>query len=247
MPNAEESKLIAAEPVSRVPLQQGWDRRPRYETQENGLFVGRDELVERLTGDFTARSSGTILISGVRGVGKTALVERALLKARNRLQNRYWQYLLRDLSSASPWTVDRFLLRAIDLKYPFDWESLPAAEFAAEAGKRAEDLAKPRSYWSDRLNLLTRRFRRLHEASRSQLLVLKFNASDISGALADPQPAPDPQKPLGKPRVSPEKLMRALIRKLYSTCHPSQPTSEARVLEWSLRDRQSREKFFSDC
>src|SRR5260370_20551949 len=62
----EEPKPAPADPVTRLPLQQGWDRRTRYETQENGLFVGREELVERLTADFSARSTATILISGGR-------------------------------------------------------------------------------------------------------------------------------------------------------------------------------------
>ncbi len=91
----------------------------------------------------------------------------------------------------------------------------------------------------------SRVIRRLHEVSGAQLLVLKFDASDISGALADPLPAQDSQKPAGKPQVNPEKLMRALIRKLYSTCHPSQPTAEARVLEWSLHGREEGRRFSS--
>ena len=101
-----------------------------------------------------------------------------------------------------------------------------------------EDLAKRTIGRFDRLNPIIRRIKLLGQAAGSQLLVLKFNASDISGALADPQPA------LGKPQVNPEKLMRALIRKLYSTCHPSQPTSEARVLQWSLHDKEQRRNFF---
>ena len=71
-PPPQKSPAVKSGSVMRVPLQQGWDKRPRYESREGGMFVGREELLKRLAGDFTSRRSGTILISGVRGVGKTA-------------------------------------------------------------------------------------------------------------------------------------------------------------------------------
>ncbi len=45
-------------------------------------FVGRDAEVSRLSSILSSRKSGTILVSGHRGVGKTALVEEAISKAR---------------------------------------------------------------------------------------------------------------------------------------------------------------------
>ncbi len=108
-PAGGAARTSQSDPVNRVPLQNGWDRRPRYETLEDGLFVGRRQLLKRLTDDFTARNSGTILISGVRGVGKTALVERALIQARDHLQAIYWEKLQDQLLRARSWNPDSWL------------------------------------------------------------------------------------------------------------------------------------------
>ena len=229
---------------TRVPLRQNWDRRTRFETLESGLFVGREELLERLTGDFTARSSGTVLISGVRGVGKTALVDRALLRARVKLQDRYWRLLVSELLAGRFWTLDFWVRRTLSraMRTASYTGVADLADYSGAA--RAAAATATRQTWFQRLKPIDRLIRRLYEASGSQLLVLKFDASDISGALAEPEPLPDPKQPAGKPQVNPEKLMRALIRKLYSTCHPSQRTVEARVLGWSLDGTRQRREFF---
>src|SRR5882672_590066 len=101
-PLVEDQKLRDA-PFNRVLFRQDWDARPRFEKEQEGLFVGRRELLDRLVSDFISKRSGTILISGVRGVGKTALVERALLEARNKLQNRYWKRAKAELDNARFW------------------------------------------------------------------------------------------------------------------------------------------------
>ena len=80
----------------------------------------------------------------------------------------------------------------------------------------------------------------MYEASRWQLLVLKFSASDISGAL----PNPDQPVVVGKPHIDPEKLLRSIIRMLYVTFNPSRAEDEAKVLQWSLRDKTNRQLFF---
>ena len=256
-PAREEARTVSSDAANRVPLRDDWDRRPRFETLETGMFVGRTELLERLTGDLTARRSGTVLISGVRGVGKTALVERSLLAAREVLQNRYWERLLRELGRAAFWSFEWYLRRAI-LRAAMTPRSAtqrlilgsPVNAFTGFAAgpenpaviRAMEELTRRPMGRFDWLDPMAHQIRRLSRAGGAQLLVLKFDASDISGAMADPQPAPDAEAPAGKPHVNPEKLMRALIRKLYSTCHPSQATAEASVLKWSL-PRQDR-RFF---
>jgi len=76
--------------VERMVFQPTWNARPRFETGEVGQFVGRNELLGRVSSHFISKRGGTILISGVRGVGKTALVDRALVEARLKLASQYW-------------------------------------------------------------------------------------------------------------------------------------------------------------
>src|SRR5207245_7163849 len=75
----------------RMQCRKECNARPSCESEEEGLFVGREDFLNRLTSHFISKGGGTILISGVRGVGKTALVDRALVDARQKLQSRYWK------------------------------------------------------------------------------------------------------------------------------------------------------------
>lgn len=241
----DELKGLETPLRDRVLFSHSWDARPRYEREEEGLFVGRGELLERLTSDFISKRSGTILISGVRGVGKTALVERALVEARNKLQNRYWKKALKFLDNPTIWRPIDARVRGVLIKIASERLPPPIDYLALKSAADAYAARPARWFWK-RLNPIDWRIRRMRDASRSQLFVLKFNASDIGGALAEP----GENATSGKPQVNPEKLLRALIRKLYMTCHSSRPKeeagrpTEAGILQWSLRDKKQRQQFF---
>lgn len=214
-----------------------WNVRPRYETEEDGQFVGRNEFLERLNSHFLSRSGGTILISGVRGVGKTALVERALVSSRRKMQNRYWKDTWKYLERARPWHVIDLKVRRTLLGIE-GHTSTETADYLT-LKRAAERYANSAPRWLQKFDPVDRRIRRMHEASRWQLFVLKFSASDISGALPEPG-----QVVTGKPRINPEKLLRSIIRKFYVTFDPSRSEPEAHVLQWSLRDKKKRQLFF---
>ncbi len=214
-----------------------WNVRPRYETEENGLFVGRNEFLERLNSHFISRSGGTILISGVRGVGKTALVDRALVSSRRKMQNRYWKDTWKYLERARPWHLIDLKARRTMLE--LEGHTSPENADYLTLKRAAERYANSAPRWWQKFDPVDRRIRRMHEASRWQLFVLKFSASDISGALPEPE-----QVVTGKPRINPEKLLRSIIRKLFVTFDPSRSEPEARVLKWSLRDKAKRQLFF---
>jgi hypothetical protein len=234
--------------VEKMVFRAEWNTRPRFETSEVGLFVGREELLSRLSSHFSAKNGGTILISGVRGVGKTALVDRALVDARTGLSDCYWEdaaeYLLD--RATNPWhPIDLLTLRTL-LKIGESVEPNPSERLDKEGktpgklkrGAREYAERPARRFWT-RLNPVGQRIRAMHDASRWQLFVLKFNASDISGALAEPG-----QEHSGKPRIDPEKLLRSLIRKLYLACHPSSSTEQAGVLRRRLSNKKDRQAFF---
>ena len=107
----EKPKSAAATPPSaeiranQMCFKRDWNVRPRFETEEEGLFVGRTDFLDRLNSHFISRSGGTILISGVRGVGKTSLVDRALVSSRQKLQNRYWKATWKYFEEARPWHI----------------------------------------------------------------------------------------------------------------------------------------------
>lgn len=241
-PEVEDQKLREAS-FNRVLFRQDWDARPRFEKETEGLFVGRRELIDRLTSDFISKRSGTILISGVRGVGKTALVERALLEARNKLQNRYWKRAKIGLDTARFWQPVDVQIRQVLFELAADSASgLNALSDYLSLKEAAKQYAQRRSRFFSRWFALTDlQIRRMHEASRAQLFVLKFNASDIGGALTD---ATESNGNSGKPHINPDKLLKALIRKLYMTCHSSKPTPESQILRWSLTDKKERDDFF---
>ena len=90
--------------TKQMRFREDWNARPRFETGNGGSFVGRDEYLKRLDSHFRSRNGGTILISGVRGVGKTALVDRALVMSRDELEKSYWENTVAYLFKTS--TID---------------------------------------------------------------------------------------------------------------------------------------------
>lgn len=60
----------------KIKLKTDWDSPPKIDN--GGHFVGREEELSILVNELIRKNSGSILISGERGVGKTALVYKAL-------------------------------------------------------------------------------------------------------------------------------------------------------------------------
>lgn len=60
----------------KIKLKTDWDSPPKID--DGGHFVGRAEELSILVNELIRKNSGLILISGERGVGKTALVYKAL-------------------------------------------------------------------------------------------------------------------------------------------------------------------------
>jgi len=74
----------------RIVLKKDWDiniNPPTDNRQVQGFFVGRKKELKLLTNEILRRTSGAILISGYRGVGKTSLVYKALWEAKNEDKN----------------------------------------------------------------------------------------------------------------------------------------------------------------
>jgi len=67
-------------------LKKDWDYFPHYE-KEQGHFVGRQEEKRKVLNWFVRRNTGCFLVSGERGVGKTALVYEALREASKKNKN----------------------------------------------------------------------------------------------------------------------------------------------------------------
>ena len=63
-----------------IKLKRDWDSFPSY-YEKKGHFVGRHVEKNKLVNDFLRKSNGSILVSGARGIGKTALVYQALQEA----------------------------------------------------------------------------------------------------------------------------------------------------------------------
>lgn len=233
--------------VERMVFRPDWNIRPRFETGDEGLFVGRNELLGRLSSHFLSKSGGTILISGVRGVGKTALVDRALVDTRQKLADRYWENLAEYLEKrARIWRpIDMLVRRSLKTLGQHGGPGTEPLRSPTQVGEQlkrgAEQYPLRQGRFWRHFNLVNKRIQKMREASESQLFVLKFSSSDIGGALADPN-----QKSTGKPRMDPEKLLRSVIRKLHTTCHPSGPGREARILQWSLCNKKLRRAFFND-
>lgn len=82
----------------KITLKRNWDSNvappmfaPRkdslYDKNSQGIFIGRNKEKEFLTNEILRRTGGAILVSGHRGVGKTALVYKALWEAKSADQN----------------------------------------------------------------------------------------------------------------------------------------------------------------
>lgn len=67
-------------------LKKDWDYPPHPE-KEQGHFIGRKEELCRLIDNLLRRDSGSILVSGDRGVGKTSLVYKALQEVKKQKNN----------------------------------------------------------------------------------------------------------------------------------------------------------------
>lgn len=66
----------------KIYLKQDWDYQPSYKKGNTlGHFIGREREKNGLVDEFLRKDSGSILVSGARGVGKTALVYKALQEA----------------------------------------------------------------------------------------------------------------------------------------------------------------------
>ena len=69
----------------KLVLKKDWDipLHPPLETaRPKGFFVGRENEVRLLTNELTRKDSGSILVTGYRGVGKTSLVYKAVANVR---------------------------------------------------------------------------------------------------------------------------------------------------------------------
>lgn len=62
-------------------LKKDWDY-PPHPKKEQGHFVGRKAEIDRLVNNLLRKNSGSILVSGDRGVGKTSLVYKAIQDVR---------------------------------------------------------------------------------------------------------------------------------------------------------------------
>jgi hypothetical protein len=74
----------------KVVLKQNWDvpfYPPVSENSDQGNFVGREKEVLPLINDILRKKSGSILVSGYRGVGKTSLVYKALFEVKKKQEN----------------------------------------------------------------------------------------------------------------------------------------------------------------
>lgn len=66
----------------KIYLKSDWDYPPSYEKDRQlGHFAGREKEKSELVDEFLRKDSGTILVSGARGVGKTALLFKAVQEA----------------------------------------------------------------------------------------------------------------------------------------------------------------------
>jgi hypothetical protein len=65
-----------------------WDKFPDPLVDGKSFFSGREELVEKLSNWITDSNGGSILVSGVRGVGKTAFVYHSIKVAKEKIRKR---------------------------------------------------------------------------------------------------------------------------------------------------------------
>ena len=68
----------------KIVLKDDWDvslRPPLFGRDVVGHFAGRDKEIQRLVNELLRKKSGSICISGHRGVGKTSFVYKAISEA----------------------------------------------------------------------------------------------------------------------------------------------------------------------
>ncbi len=72
--------------VLELTLKEDWDYPPNPDTPQ-GHFIGRVDEYDRLINDILRKNSGSILLSGSRGVGKTSLVYKVLQEVKPLVKN----------------------------------------------------------------------------------------------------------------------------------------------------------------
>lgn len=81
-PTAAQGQLF----FMKIILLKDWDFFPKLD-EAVGHFTGRKSTKERLINEIKRKNSGAILISGSRGVGKTALVYESIRNLQKTIRN----------------------------------------------------------------------------------------------------------------------------------------------------------------
>lgn len=90
-------------------LKDDWDvmiHPPKYDKDERGHFAGRLRESEFLTNEILRKQSGSILISGYRGVGKTSLIYKVLRDIKKKFKKKKSEYFLTILMNAAQLEID---------------------------------------------------------------------------------------------------------------------------------------------
>lgn len=75
------SKDYDSEAKNTIQLKDGWDIGSKYDDECDAFYVGRQDEVDRLSEWLKRDQGGSVLISGVRGVGKTSYVYESIRKS----------------------------------------------------------------------------------------------------------------------------------------------------------------------
>ncbi len=89
----------------KIILKKDWDvdiSAPLVDKTVKGHFVGRQKETELLSNEIVRRNSGSILISGHRGVGKTSLVYKVIWNARDKDKDKKFIPILLNASQLEP-------------------------------------------------------------------------------------------------------------------------------------------------
>ena len=82
-----------------IKINPNWNSSPNYDSDKiGGFYGGRDEDLKQLSNWIVNSSGGSVLVSGVRGVGKTSFVYRAINKASSLELNQRHSYIFGLLS-----------------------------------------------------------------------------------------------------------------------------------------------------
>lgn len=104
-------------------LQKNWSEQFRFGEAEEHIFIGRDREVKSLKHAIQNNTSSTILVSSVRGVGKTSFVHRALWEIKDNITPIFVNvgHTLRERSGAEPADMGKvFLVSLIRATYLAD-------------------------------------------------------------------------------------------------------------------------------